>query len=129
MGRGARGSQSSPERGGEARSWWRGRVRLEESLEGLAGVESDPTTTLWVVPLPVPGRNSSFARTYFTFSALRLNTHRHGCRRLRGGEGADEAGGGKDDGAERCGDGVAKAGGVVAVHFKSPDESGYATTV
>jgi hypothetical protein len=103
-------------------------MRGEASTVGC--VDSGPSTPLRAVPLPVSGRNSSFARAYSTFTALcRLNTYRNWSCRLRRGEGAAEQRCGKNDGAERCGDGVAKAGGVVAVHFRSPNKSGYATVV
>ena len=102
---------------------------MREKTSTVGCVDSGPSTPLRAVPLPVSGRNSSFARAYSAFTALCLNIHRNRGRCLRRGEGANEAGCGKEDGAERCGDGVAKAGGVVAVHFRSPNRSGYATTV
>ena len=54
--------------------------------------------------------------------ALRRRVHpnRTGC--LGWADCADDAGCGKDEGAEGCGDCAAEAGWVVAVHFKFPFE-------
>ena len=61
---------------------------------------------------------------------LRRRVHLHRTRCLRWADCADDAGCGKDEGAEGCGDGAAEAVGGVAVHFGSPvNGCDYATMV